>query len=139
MHHSCLKGTPSSSTVMTTVTTNTSLQRMHSVGTINNNAQLVVDNKLANAASQPAAAVAAANGQSGMPEPLTSEAVPILQRNGNHLSSATSSTHQKLPPPPVIRWTTTAAGSGLETRATDSFAATAAANTGDNVVRRSFS
>lgn len=37
--HSCLQGTPSSATMMTSVTTNaSSLQRMHSIGAINNSA-----------------------------------------------------------------------------------------------------
>lgn len=91
MHHSCLKGTPSSSTMMTTVTTNTSLQRMQSVGTINAHSTLCTDTHLTGQAPlttasannnchgtalpPPAAAALTSNGQGMILPKLTTDSL----------------------------------------------------------------
>lgn len=81
MHHSCLQATPSSATMMTSVTTNASLQRMHSIGTINNPA---TDSYLG---PIPTAATATANNVNANFHLTTSS--PITNSNSTTTSTAT--------------------------------------------------
>lgn len=134
MHHSCLKGTPSSSTMMTTVTTNTSLQRMHSVGAITNNT-LSTDIHLAGQSQPSAATLGHANNGSqtkmtligsggGGQDPLVScgpasNGNPSVRmgnasngHNANPLNQTVRQQNQQAPLPPLIQWNATGSSSG---------------------------
>lgn len=91
MHHSCLQGTPSSATMMTTVTTNASLQRMHSIGAINNSA---TDTHLAPLANGKAATApplpTIGHCQPNTDLLITRDEANLTNRNGSSANQATA-------------------------------------------------